>query len=118
MFLFFTFVILYSHLCWNYDFSVIQKNKLSKIIFLFLLLASFWHIDVSFLYAVQMFSQETIMFFFKLFRFGSIMLTPTIFYVGYTIVQEMLPSEYQKSGGLLLIGLLCSSLMRLLYLFT
>ncbi|MFJ7665764.1 EAL domain-containing protein [Lysinibacillus sp. NPDC097195] len=76
-----------------------KKNKLSKIIFLFLLLASFWHIDVSFLYAVELFNRETIMLFFKLFRFGSIMLTPTIFYVGYTIVHDMLPKEYQKKWG-------------------
>lgn len=97
--MFFIFLLLLSGIpiCVGITILVLfKKNKLSKIIFLFLLLASFWHIDVSFLYAVQLFSQETIMFFFKLFRFGSIMLTPTIFYVGYTIVQEMLPSEYQK----------------------
>ena len=35
-------------------------------------------------------------FFFKLFRFGSIMITPTILYVGYTIFQEDLSNELKK----------------------
>ncbi|MFJ7664001.1 putative bifunctional diguanylate cyclase/phosphodiesterase [Lysinibacillus sp. NPDC097162] len=97
--MFFIFLILLSFIpvCVGITILVLfKKNKLSKIIFLFLLLASFWHIDVSFLYAYRLFTEETIMFFFKLFRFGSIMVTPTIFYIGYTIVQEILPKEYQK----------------------
>jgi len=102
--MFFIFLILLSFIpvCVGITILVLfKKNKLSKIIFLFLILASFWHIDVSFLYAYRLFSEETIMFFFKLFRFGSIMLTPTIFYIGYTIVQEILPIEYQKKWGYL-----------------
>ncbi len=97
--MFFIFLILLSFIpvCVGITILVLfKKNKLSKIIFLFLLLASFWHIDVSFLYAYRLFTEETIMFFFKLFRCGSIMVTPTIFYIGYTIVQEILPNEYQK----------------------
>ena len=70
-----------------------EKSKLSKMIFLFLLLASIWQVDVSFLYAYHLFDQETILLFFRIFRFGSIMLTPTILYIGYTIVQEMLTDE-------------------------
>ncbi|CAM5386659.1 Bifunctional diguanylate cyclase/phosphodiesterase OS=Lysinibacillus sphaericus OX=1421 GN=LS41612_07040 PE=4 SV=1 [Lysinibacillus sphaericus] len=65
--MFFIFLLLLSGIpiCVGITILVLfKKNKLSKIIFLFLLLASFWHIDVSFLYAVQLFSQETIMFFF------------------------------------------------------
>lgn len=71
-----------------------KKSKLSKIIFLFLLWASFWQLDVAFLYAH--FKEETILLFFKIFRFGSIMVTPTILYIGYTIVQEILSDELQK----------------------
>ena len=59
-------------------------------------MVSFWQLDVAFLYAYDLFKEETIEFFFKLFRFGSIMLTPTIFHIGYTIVQEMLPTELKK----------------------
>ena len=79
-----------------------KKNNLSKIIFLFLLLVSFWQLDVAFLYSYDLFKEETILFFFKLFRFGSIMVTPTIFYMGYTIVQEMLPNESKKEVAVFL----------------
>ncbi|WP_162212717.1 sensor domain-containing protein [Lysinibacillus contaminans] len=41
------------------------------------------------------------MLFFKFFRFGSIMVTPTIFYVGYTIVQEILANEFKKKWSFL-----------------
>ena len=44
----------------------------------------------------DLFKEETIEFFFNLFRFGSIMITPMIFHIGYTIVQEMLPNELKK----------------------
>ena len=73
-----------------------KKSKLSKIIFLFLFLATAWQIDVSFLYAYHLFDEETIMLFFRIFRFGSIMVTPTILYIGYTIVQDMLPNELKN----------------------
>jgi len=73
-----------------------KKSNLSKIIFMFLLLASFWQLDVAFLYAYDLFKEETIEVFFKLFRFGSIMITPTIFYVGYTIVQETFSNDLKK----------------------
>ncbi|WP_064093115.1 putative bifunctional diguanylate cyclase/phosphodiesterase [Rossellomorea aquimaris] len=65
-----------------------KKNKLSKVLFLFLTLASLWQIDVSFLFAYTILSEQTIEFFFRLFRLGSIMVTPTLFYVAYIIVQE------------------------------
>lgn len=73
-----------------------KKNNLSKIIFLFLLLASFWQIDATFLYSYGLFKKETIEFFFRLFRIGAVMVTPTIFYVGYTIVQDKLPNPLKR----------------------
>lgn len=78
-----------------------KVNKLSKIIFLFLLMVAFWQIDVAFLYSNSLFGKETIDFFFRMFRFGSIMLTPTIFHIGYTIAQEMLSDEIKKKWHLL-----------------
>ena len=73
-----------------------NKNKLSKIIFLILLMVSFWQLDIAFLYSYNLFKEETIMFFFKLFRFGSIMITPTLFYIAYIIVQDMLTDDFKK----------------------
>ena len=97
--MFFLFLILLTciPLCIGITILVLfKKNNLSKIIFIFLLLASFWQLDVAFLYSVDLFKEETIEIFFKVFRFGSIMITPTIFYVGYTIVQETLSNDLKK----------------------
>jgi len=97
--MFFTFLILLSFIpiCVGITLLVLfKKNKLSKIIFLFLIMISFWQLDVAFLYSFDLFKEETIEIFFKLFRFGSIMITPTIFYIGYTIVQEILPKDLKK----------------------
>ena len=73
-----------------------KKYKLSKVLFLFLLMVSFWQLDVAILYANDLFDKEAIFFVFNLFRFGSIMITPAIFHIGFTIVQEILPDELQK----------------------
>lgn len=97
--MFFLFLILLSciPLCIGITILVLfKKNNLSKILFIFLLLASFWQLDVAFLHSYELFEEETIEFFFKLFRFGSIMITPTLFYVAYTIVQEMLADDLKK----------------------
>ena len=97
--MFFTFLILLSciPICVGITIlSLFKKNKLSKIIFLFLLMVTFWQLDVAFLYSYNLFKEEIIEFFFKLFRFGSIMIPPTIFYIGYGIVQETLPMNLKK----------------------
>lgn len=97
--MFFLFLILLTciPLCIGITILILFKNNnLSRIIFILLLLASFWQLDVAFLYSFDLFKEETIEFFFKLFRFGSIMITPTIFYVGYTVVQEILSNDFKK----------------------
>ena len=97
--MFFIFLILLSCIpvCVGVTLLVLfKKYKLSKILFLFLLMVSIWQLDVAFLYAYDLFNKETISFVFNLLRFGSIMLTPAIFHIGYTIVQEILPEELQK----------------------
>ena len=55
-------------------------------------------LGVAFLYSGGLFKEGTIEFLFRLFRFGSIMVTPTIFYVGYMIVQEELPNDKKGNG--------------------
>ncbi|AOV08732.1 EAL domain-containing protein [Sporosarcina ureilytica] len=77
-----------------------EKNRLSKIIFLLLIMVAFWQLDIAFLYAHRLLEKETILFLFNLFRFGSIMITPTIFYIGYTIVQDILPKDLAKKWRL------------------
>jgi len=67
---------------------ILGKTKLSKLLFLFFIFTSFWQIDVSFLYAREFFSNSVIEFLFKLFRFGSIMLAPTLFSVIYAAINQ------------------------------
>ncbi|MFD2803397.1 EAL domain-containing protein [Litchfieldia salsa] len=73
-----------------------KKSKLAKVLFLFLILASIWQIDVAFLFSYGIFPIDTIDFFFRLLRIGSIMLTPTLFYVGYTITQQEIPMLFKS----------------------
>ena len=97
--MFFLFLLLISSIPFCIGIAILRlfkSNNLSKVIFIFLLMTSFWQLDVTFLYAHKIFSEETVEFFFRLFRFGSIMVTPTIFHIGYTIVQEELSDALKK----------------------
>ncbi|SOC39960.1 putative bifunctional diguanylate cyclase/phosphodiesterase [Ureibacillus acetophenoni] len=97
MFSIFLFILSLIPICVGITLLVLFKsNKLSKIIFIFLVMVSFWHLDIAFLYSVNLFEKETINFFYRLFRFGSIMITPMLFHLGYTIAQEMLSDNLKK----------------------
>ncbi|MFS0776975.1 EAL domain-containing protein [Neobacillus sp. 3P2-tot-E-2] len=67
---------------------ILGKTKLSKLLFIFFIFTSFWQIDVSLLHAREFFSNNIIEFLFQLFRFGSIMLAPTLFAVIYTAINQ------------------------------
>ena len=82
----------YSIQYWNYCSIMFKKSKLSKVLFLFLFLASLWQIDVAFLFAYGLLPVEIIDLCFRVFRIGSILVSPTLFYVAYTIYQEEFPS--------------------------
>lgn len=73
-----------------------KKSNLSKALFMFLLLASIWQLDVSILYAYGVFQEETVDFLFRLFRIGSILLTPALFNVAYMIVKEEFSNFHQS----------------------
>ena len=77
---------------------ILGKTKLSMLLFLFFIFTSFWQMDVSFLYARDFFSNSVIEFLFQLFRFGSIMLGPTLFSVIYmaTNQTQMIDSRIVK----------------------
>ena len=64
-------------------------------------MTSFWQLDVTFLYAHKIFSEETVEFFFRLFRFGLYHGNSYNFHIGYTIVQEELPNALKKDGVIL-----------------
>lgn len=92
MFVLFLFLVALIPLLIGIMILIMFKNsKLSKALFLFLFFASIWQMDVASLYAYGIFSEEIIDFVFRLLRIGSIMLSPTLFFVAYIIMQEELP---------------------------
>lgn len=72
-------------------FFMLKKTKLASALLLFLVLVSVWQFDVAILYSDQFLSYEVIDTVFRALRFGSIMLTPTLFYVAYIVVKDHLP---------------------------
>ncbi len=72
-------------------FFMLKKTQLASALLLFLVLVSVWQFDVAILYADQFFSYEVIDTIFRALRFGTIMLTPTLFYVAYIVVKDHLP---------------------------
>lgn len=97
--MFFLFLLLISSIPFCIGIAILRlfkSNHLSKVIFIFLLMTSFWQLDVTFLYAYELLSEENIEFFFRLFRFGSIMVTPIVFHIGYTIVRDELQNASKK----------------------
>lgn len=73
--------------------SILGKSRLSYALFYFLLFASIWQLDVAVLYASNFLSHDTIESLFRLFRIGTIMLTPSLFYVALVIWEEMIPDS-------------------------
>jgi len=58
----------------------IERSKMTKPLLMFLILLFIWNLDVVVLFAEVILSEETILLLFKIFRFGSIMFMPLIFY--------------------------------------
>ena len=69
--------------------TLFGRNKLSRSLFTFMVFISVWQLDVGILFAHDYFSTQTIDFLFRLFRFGSIMLSPSLLYVSYVIYNEL-----------------------------
>jgi diguanylate cyclase (GGDEF)-like protein/PAS domain S-box-containing protein len=65
------------------------KSKISFGLFLILLLISIWQLDITVLYGYNIISIEKIQFLFRLFRFGSVFVIPTLFYVTYILLKEI-----------------------------
>ncbi|WNR44536.1 EAL domain-containing protein [Paenibacillus roseipurpureus] len=78
-----------------------EKTKIARAIFLFLFLASIWELDTSFLYAEQYLSTTTIDALFRLFRFGPIMVTPALYYIAFSMADEV--EEHLKPRWLRLL---------------
>lgn len=68
--------------------SFYKESKLSKILGFNMILITIWQFDVGVLYFKDFLSKETILFLFKLFRFGPTFEIPIIYYVAFTIVKD------------------------------
>lgn len=82
--------------------KILREKKLSRTLFLFLFLASVWQFDVTVLYAYSFLSKESIDFWFRLLRIGSIMLSPALFHIAYSIGKEMITDNLGIAWNLLI----------------
>lgn len=65
------------------------KSKLSKSLFVFMLLISLWQMDVAVLFARRVFEPTSIEVLFRLLRLGHIMLPAGLMYIAHTIYGEL-----------------------------
>ncbi|MBD7937421.1 MULTISPECIES: ATP-binding protein [Cytobacillus] len=65
-----------------------SKTSLTKALSIFLLLLSFWQMDIAFLYAEQFLSLQVIDLLFRILRMGPIFIMPTMYYFSYYLVKE------------------------------
>ncbi|WP_421378049.1 ATP-binding protein [Bacillus salacetis] len=88
---------------------IYYKTAVSRALSLFLLLLCCWQIDISVLYAHKLFQLSTIDFLFRVFRTGSILMTPLIYFFCYNIVREnpamhAFKRIFNKAGVVLVIA--------------
>lgn len=94
------------------SFSILffSKTSLTKALSLFLLMLSFWQIDIALLYANNLLQMELIDPLFRVFRMGSIFIMPIMYYFSYNIVKQHEVLQrwrplFNKTGLYLVIGL-------------
>ncbi|MGG1551261.1 sensor histidine kinase [Paenibacillus ferrarius] len=73
--------------------KLLFKTKLTNAMLIFMICMSIWQLDVSVLYGADVLSHESILFLFKLFRIGSIMVPPAYLYVGFVTLQYLTKKE-------------------------
>lgn len=83
--------------------ALFGKTKLSKSLFIFMCLISIWQMDVAILFASNYLSIEMIDRLFRFFRFGTIMLPPSILYVTSAILIECVEKKALSRKWSLLI---------------
>lgn len=74
-----------------------NKIVLAKPTSFFLFLLSIWQMDISFLYAENLFQIATIEFLFRLCRFGPIMVMPLVYYIAFYIYKNGIDNKKIKA---------------------
>jgi signal transduction histidine kinase len=73
------------------------RNSLTVGIFSFLLLLSLWQIDIAILYSQKVLTKMTIDFLFRIFRVGTIMIMPLMYYFAYYVKKKVVQTPtYNK----------------------
>ena len=75
-----------------------KGSKLSLGLFLFMTLITIWQADNAILYFKDQFSEETILFLFRLFRIAPIFAIPVVFYIAYAILENYLIESKVDEG--------------------
>lgn len=70
------------------------KNTLTIALSVFLLLLSFWQMDIAFLYGDGLFEVETINILFRIFRIGPIFIMPILYFFAYYILKQNKLSKF------------------------
>jgi len=65
-----------------------SKTEITNALSVFLVLLSFWQIDIAFLYANDFLTEAVIDPVFRFFRLGPIMIMPIMYYFGYQLVRD------------------------------
>ena len=68
--------------------KVFNKSKLSVGFFLFFMFVTLWQFDIGVLYFIDIWSKETILFLFRLFRIGPSFTVVSVFYIAYLIIEN------------------------------
>ncbi len=94
------FILLFSIALIPLIFSIViifnTRNSLTLGIFLFLLLLSLWQIDIAILYSQRVLSKESIDLLFRIFRVGSIMIMPLMYYFAYYIKKKLIQAPIRN----------------------
>ncbi|KKI93197.1 hypothetical protein WQ54_04925 [Bacillus sp. SA1-12] len=72
-----------------------RGSELAVPLLLYMVSVSFWQLDIAVLYLQDTFSEELILWLFRVFRAGPTFLVPLVYYVSYIIVKKH--STYPKS---------------------
>lgn len=82
-----------------------KGSELAIPLLLYMLLVSFWQLDIAVLYLEGIVSEESILWLFKIFRAGPTFLVPLVFYISYIIIKKhtVFPKNKLLSRFLLLI---------------
>lgn len=68
--------------------KIYNQSEVSYALLLYMLAISFWQLDIAILYFDGVFSKETVLWIFKIFRMGPTFMIPIVFYLAYVLLKK------------------------------